>query len=183
MAKYILEKGAKPDKNTVRVEDYLIGTLYTTTEEQGYIEKKYFETEWDFVGNIKRPEKITKEGEIMIKNTPALKTKLLSPKATEFLTGVQLDLLSYRPDPLGKVILTRSSSKELDTFVYMFRGDHPTVEQLWEYIQTHENIEEYKKQLEELKAQGSLRHLLKQKIEEELQERAEQERLSIRRIG
>ena len=119
----------------------------------------------------------------MIKNTPALKTRLLPAKATEFLTGVQLELLSYRPDITDYIMLTRSSSKELDTFVYMFRGDHPTVEQLWEYIQAHKDTEEYKKQLEELKAQGSLRHLIKRKVEEEQKDRAEQEKLSIRRIG
>jgi hypothetical protein len=183
MAEYILEKGAKPNKDTIRVQDYLVGTLYTTTEEQGYIEKKNFETEWDFVVKVKGPEKIQEIGTIMIKNTPTLKTRLLSSKATEFLTGVQLDLLSYRLDPTNRFILTRTSNKELDTFVYIFKGNHPTVEQLWEYIQAHKNTEEYKKQLEDLKAQGSLRHLIKQKIEEELEDREEQERLSIRRIG
>ena len=180
MAEYILEKGAKPSKDTVRVQDYLVGTLYTTTEEQGYIERKKVKTNYDYIGNYYNG--IESKGTIIIKNTLPVKLNIPT-KATEFLTGVQLDLLSYRPDPTGHVILTRTSSKELDTFVYMFRGDHPTVEQLWEYIQVHKDTVEYKKQLEELKAQGSLRHLLKQKIEEELEDRAAQERLSIRRIG
>lgn len=183
MANYVLEKGLKPDKNTVRVEDYLKGTLYIATEEQGFIEKKDYKTDWDFVGKIKGPGRIEEVGEIMIKNTPAIKSRLLSSKATEFLTGVQLDLLSHRAEPTGHMYLTRTSSNELDTFVYIFKGYHPTVEELWEYIQMHKDVEEFKKQLEDLKAQGTLRHLFKHKTNKELEEKAEQERLSIRRIG
>ncbi len=180
MANYILEKGVKPSKDTVRVQDYIMAELFVPTPEQGYLERKKVKTDYDYIKNYYSG--IESKGTIIIKNTLPVKLNIPT-KATEFLTGVQFDLLSYQADLTNHKMITRTSIKEFDTYVYFFHGYYPTVEQLWNYIQTHENIEEFKKQLEDLKAQGTLRHLFKHKTNKELEEKAEQERLSIRRIG
>ena len=180
MANYILEKGVKPSKDTVRVQDYIMAELFVPTPEQGYLERKKVKTDFDYIRQYYSG--IESKGTIIIKNTLPVKLNIPT-KATEFLTGVQFDLLSYQADLTNHKMITRTSSKEFDTYVYFFRGYYPTVEQLWNYIQTHENIEEYKKQLEELKAEGIMRHLAKRQAEQEAKVLEAQERLSIRRIG
>lgn len=180
MAKYVLAKGEKVDKNTVRVEDYIKAEIRMVSEEKGYITNKYVGDHYDFLFHENSHSK--KVGDIIIKNNLALKRSLPVP-VEEFLTGTRFEKVTFLKSITGRRVIGRSSAKELDTFVYLFLDFYPTVEELWTYIQEHENVEEYKEQLEELKAQGSLRHLIAKKVQEEEQERAEQERLTIRRIG
>ena len=180
MAKYVLAKGEKADKNTVRVQDYVIARLYMVKEEKGYIDNTNTDNQMDFIGYETR--NLDQIGDIIVKNSLAIKGHIPT-KAEEFLTGTKFELLSFQQNVIKTRLVSRVSARELDTFVYLFLDHHPTVEQLWKYIQEHENVEEYREQLEELKKQGLANHQ-QAKINEKLKaEEEERERLSIRRIS
>ena len=90
---------------------------------------------------------------------------IIKPKqVTEYLTGETFD---YVLKDECKII---TNQKELDTFVIntkkLVKYSIPTIEELWQYIQKHNNISEYKEYLQSLKEYSKAIHKKKKEAEE-----------------
>lgn len=148
MLEYKLTKGEGTDSDTVKLNEYLIGELYTVKPEVGYFVKNDMRIGFnDYIPWSKIEQKPGKGKKIIVKCSYRPNGEL-SLGAIEFLTNRLLDVIYIAPH---KLIFNRANAcsyKTYNAFVYLREGlKNPTTEEMWNYILEHENVEQYYEEL------------------------------------
>lgn len=163
MLKYKLTKGEAEDKNTLNLDKYFVGELYTVKPEVGYFKKSDMRIALgDYIPWDKIEEEPGKGKKIIFSHYYGDR---IPTSGNEFLTNEGFSILFMRHNKIlfNKVV---SDFDEIDVFIYVngkFR--HPTTEEMWAYIIEHENIEEFKEELKEINRMSHIYHEDKKDLE------------------
>ena len=174
MTKYSLEKSDKKDFKSLNLNKLLVVKLYGVLQDPGYI------TITDLDERYGKHEKIEDVYFPVVKglDTIIVKRPLLlidvwyRPKyVREFLTGVKIPfshVVYVRDFEITRDYGIMSEHKELDLFAHAdIDKKSPTLEETWDYIESHENIPEYKEYLENLKKKFKEAHIDGKRIQNE----------------
>lgn len=158
MIKYKLTKGEEEDKNTINLNNYCIGELYTVKPEIGYFNKKDMRIGLsDFMPWDKIEQEPGKCKKIIFDYYCDLGSDIPSC-GNEFLTKEVFPILFMRSN---RIILNKAESSfdEFDAFIYL-KGKlrHPTTDEMWAYIIEHEDTERYKEELNNIKRMSNIYH-------------------------
>lgn len=158
MLEYKLTKGEVTDSDTVKLNEYLIGELYTVKPEVGYFNKKDLRIGLsDFMPWDKIEQEPGKGKKIIFDYYCDLGSDIPSC-GNEFLTKEVFPILFMRSN---KIILNKAESSfdEFDAFIYLNgKLRHPTTDEMWAYIIEHEDTEKYKEELNNIKRMSKIYH-------------------------
>ena len=163
MLKYKLTNGEEEDKNTLNLDKYFVGELYTVKQEVGYFKKSDMRIALgDYIPWDKIEEEPGKGKKIIFSHYYGDR---IPTSGYEFLTNEGFSILFMRPNKIlfNKVV---SDLDEIDVFIYVNgKLRNPTTEEMWNYILEHENIEEYKEELKEINRMSNIYHEDKKDLE------------------
>ena len=151
MKNFVLTKGEKEDSKTVNLKKLIVANLCIIDDEHSFInEVKLYSMicKYGYVPNDYGSIRIKKEPIIIKKPTFSEHPKYVR----EFITGVKI--------PYAKIVYIGSGgiptifdsdsqytidtkNKEFDIFVCNEHNLSPSVEELWKYIEKHEDAKEY----------------------------------------
>lgn len=162
MEKYVLTQGEEKDKNTIDTNKLLKVKLCIIKENIGFIKRGELYnlcSKYGYVDNI-----CFDETDIIVKKPISYDLGITPRYVTEFLTGTKIPFVGIGVDPeanhfYDKNYIINTRKKELDAFA---TDNHhaitPSVDETWNYIQEHENVAAYAKDLETLLEEASRIH-------------------------
>ena len=169
MLEYELTRGEGEDKDTINLKDYVVGELYTVKPEVGYFKKRDMRIGLnDYVPWDKIEQEPGKGKKIIISRRYYPEGSIfVSTCGFEFLTNTIIHVLYIGPRKLFFKRVNGDDFEELDSFIYLHEDlKSPTIDEMWDYIVEHEDIEKYREELDEILSTSKMYH----------EEKAEQER-------
>lgn len=174
MDKFELVNGEIVEKEVIDLNNLLVVKIFSVIDEKGYLTKrelynifkKYGLLDYDRYSCYFKIDKIKK---IIIKKPNNYGTPRY---VREFLTDVKFPYVGIDEDlyrsPLGEDnYYIKTKHKELNTFVFSkyYNNTHPSIEELWKYIEEHKDIDVYRTQLESIDSRGRIIYNEKKKEE------------------